>query len=137
MKKRNKFFLIGGILILVLISFWVTKNILIPANVSYNLACGSQEEVDVLLESYVISGSVTFNNSIIEGELINNIEVEIFDEDENTIKHELVHISQIERGFPSLFCSTPYQKYFSEVEAYFGEYIPNPIYNLIYWKPKI
>jgi len=128
MKKSNILLLISGILLLGFLVFWATTSIFIPANVSYNLACASQEEIDILLESYVIEGSVETK----EDEII----VTIFVEDEDVIKHEWIHVKQLESD-RIYSCSHKILRTMNEIEAYFMEDVPNPIYNLIYGEPEI
>ena len=57
-------------------------------------------------------------------------------EEEDVLKHEWVHVKQIEQD--RLYsCSHKILRRMNEIEAYFMEDVPNPIYNLIYGEPEI
>lgn len=105
------------------------KNVFYPAYLSYIVACNPvqyeliNEQLQTQGYEISIAGSVTYNESL--GLIIKY-------SDEKVLKHELIHVNQLIRGWPSLSCNYPLQKYLSEVEAYTGENFPDFIYDRIY-----
>lgn len=123
--KKLKIFLISISIILVLTL--LTIKILIPSYNSYAFVC----KEDFNRESFVVLGvtKIIINESN-EQEIIIQIKESLSGKERlRTIKHENCHKSQILRGFPSLSCSDPIQKYLSEVECYTAEYLPSFLYD--------
>lgn len=138
-KKKKKKYLFKIILfsIIMIIIFGLNSFyflIIKPSYVSYSMVCipgKSQEYADL---GYLVAGSITiiqpqeqFPKKPVEVKIDINILTN------KTIKHELCHVKQHERGYFSQECSHPYQKILSEVECYSTEYIPMKIYNLLYY----
>lgn len=130
-KISTVLFIIGTLLIISSIYSIVLK----PSYVSYSLACNPELSNKLFPNSIILGSTTTFINEYGERE----IKVEIKDtgnikKDKRTLKHELVHVSQIKRNFPLIGCNTPIQKYFAEVEAYSLEYLPDRVFYVFYDK---
>jgi len=109
--------------------FWFVPEILIPAELSVLASC-NPEEFDILQEEIgvFITGRTFINDS-------GNINIEIFfdNEKKTTLKHELVHLSQLNSSrWVLLHCGTPILKTLTEVEAYLGERLPDGIFEFFY-----
>ena len=116
------------ILSLVLIVFFILiDSIFYPSYLSVVQSCSPTYFEETYGDRYYVAGQTTLNESTQE------VEIYLVDEtDLITLKHELIHISQYNRGFPRLSCSNILSKYISEVEAYTFEKLPNRIYNWFY-----
>lgn len=130
-KISTIFFIIG----ILLISLVIYSSIIKPSYVSYLIACNPNLSEEKFPDSVILGQTTSFINE--SGEL--EIKVEVLDignikEERKTLRHELVHVSQIKRGFPSLRCSNPVQKYIAEVEAYTLENLPDNIFYIFYDK---
>lgn len=128
MKKNTENFInfLGWVATIILIIVLITE-VIIPAYNSYTVSCEIERNSDTEL---IILGSATYNHSTQE------IEVKISEglsdgKRLETIKHELIHVDQFKRGFIPT-CNTPLLVIISEMEAYIGEELPNPIFEFIY-----
>lgn len=142
MKHRNFKYLIvdclGVILAFVLILF-LLLNVFYPAYLSYAAVCDEktfiiiQEQLSEYDRELVTSGYVEIDGGgttdIIQQKIVIIIETGGIDW---VTRHELVHVNQIVRGYPSLSCKKPLQKYLGESEAYFMQHLPNFIFYRIY-----
>ena len=108
---------------IVLIGYALFKFILFPAYLSYAVICLPDGTETLSDAGYIIAGLTSLNVST------GDITVTTIDSDPMVIKHEIVHVHQINRGDIST-CDKPITFYFNEVEAYFFQYMPNFIYNL-------
>ncbi|MFW5794143.1 MAG: hypothetical protein ACOCV1_01540 [Bacillota bacterium] len=133
----NKKLIIKISIILIIIGigiFFAIQNYFLPAYHSYNTVCNPEE---INESDYVVLGETSSsfdentNKTIITISINENIDnkSKLYSD---TIKHEMCHYNQISRGFPELSCYTPIQKYFSEVECYISEDLPNWLYDFVY-----
>lgn len=111
-----------SVLVFLLIVYSI-QNIFIPANNSYQFACG---ELDLNESGIVIQGTTSTNN---EGD----IQVELFTTDKKVLKHEYCHVDQILEERIAKYCGPKY--YFNEVECYLSENFPDKIYEVFYDLP--
>jgi len=125
---KHKVFKLFLLILSLVIGYLLYTSILLPSYISYTSVC-KKEIFEEKFPTYSVEGNV----SVVKGEII----VQIIYPSERVIKHEWVHVRQLQSGFPSLSCSKPVQKYMSEIEAYSSEKLSNPIYNLVYGEPKI
>ncbi len=134
MKKGNRFLVFILIFTLIFISAWITITVLKPANLSYISSCEPERFEQEYSNDYEIAGRVIIRQSILDEEV--EVEVEIFEDDEGTIKHEWIHLKQIEDN--RLYdCEDKIMKRINEAEAYAFSQLPNAIFNIFYGKPKI
>lgn len=127
-KKMNKLTTIFLTILVIVITFILVNNIFLPSYYSYQNAC-NQEKFNETKEKLgiVVAGKTTYNTTTKK----NNITV-TYQKDIDTIKHECVHVNQFYTRPQVLTCCNPLKKYFSEVEAYTGSYLPMGIYKNIY-----
>ena len=130
MKKNNFIILHGNHLLLFVLLFFLFSDFLFWINIFY----GSYQ-------SYVLSCKTPFEevieNNLSAGyfnpdtqEIVINYECGTEEYDE-TFKHENIHYFQYINDY-SYNCDEPIKHYLNEVEAYFGESIPNFIYKKMY-----
>jgi hypothetical protein len=104
----------------------------IPAYESYAYVCHPEK---INMSNYVVLGQLNTTNDKIT--LTINEEIESDSDLYNEVyKHENCHLTQVIRGYPSRMCEDPIQKYFSEVECYIAEDLPDFIYYQIYYDIK-
>lgn len=123
-------------IILIFSIFWLTTSVLAPANRSYISSCEPERFEREFSEDFTRVGRVTLKQSIIEGEVVEEVLVEIFVDDEEVIKHEWIHVKQIEND-RIYDCEHTIRKRLNEAEAYAFEGLPNPIFNFFYGEPEI
>jgi len=128
MNNKTKKELIKGVVLIIFIgvlSLLLILNILYPAYLSYSVACGNPIEFIPFNQTIniTIAGQTTLTET---GE----IEVELFSEDKDVKKHELIHVKQFESGFPKIDCE--FSHYLAEVEAYAFEDLPDKLFIFIY-----
>lgn len=129
--------ILGIILIISIITIFLAG--IYPAYHSYMSVCSCDYQQS---ENTIITGSVQKDTVEKEnkttGDLENQSTITLTVRDDlndelykETLKHEHIHIVQHERGWlVGDYCN--YEKYFSEVEAYLGEELPDFIYIKIY-----
>lgn len=131
--EKIKTFILFIISIIVGILFYLT--ILQPSYASYYIACNPNISEEKFPNYIILGKTISLINESNERE----IKVEITDtgnekQNRKILRHELVHVSQTKRGFPSLSCSNQIQKYLAEVEAYTLENLPDNIFYIFYDK---
>jgi len=108
--------------IIIIILFGVVYfSLLVPSYLSYLASCNTEKFEEKYGDDFRIMGSTTYtptqegDGQIIEEEIIVEVEDE---EDYPVLMHEMCHVNQIKRGFPSLYCDDFIQVYISELECY-------------------
>lgn len=125
MKKIIKIF-IWIIIITLLLAL-----IFVPSYLSVRASCGENGEEFLEDLGLMIGGQVIIENIT---ETSEDIQIIIINDKPRILRHETVHVVQYKRGFPSLSCSHPVQKYLSEIEAYIFQWLPDKIF---YWMYRI
>jgi len=122
-KHRNLFLIVvmwvSIILIIFIIGYAIYNDIILPSYISTAAVC-FPEKVEkfnfIVTGEVIIRGGKNGNISDIKPE---DIQINVIEgADKRTIKHELVHVSQIIRNPENLLCSKPVAKFFTETEAY-------------------
>lgn len=121
-------------LIISVLFYLLATHILLTSYYSYQEACnpeGFKETKEKL--GLVVVGKTTFEETE-TGETNVTVEYEEFSEKQKkeTIKHECIHVYQYNTRPWVLSCDYPVRKYFSEVEAYLGQYYADGLYKFIY-----
>lgn len=128
-KISTVLFIIG----ILLISLLIYSNILMPSYASYVAVCNPSLSEKLFPNMVILGKTTSFINESGEREIkVEIIETEDKQESNKILRHELVHVSQAKRGFPSIKCSTPIQKYLAEVEANIFEKLPDKVFYIIY-----
>lgn len=118
------------VMIIVVIFLVLFKFLLLPSFLSTVMYCTPGGEELVEKKGYYLAGATihTYNETTEE----EDVEIIIIDKSPTTLKHELIHVKQIERGFPNIGCGHPIQRFIGELEAYSMQWLPQPVFDWIY-----
>lgn len=128
MKKLLKQFLILVIIVLSVIAlYWFFENIYYPSKLSYLHSCKLITDEQLNNAGYCIAGNYTDNINISLGQ----VGMFVLNPDKKTIRHELVHKIQMDRGF-FYPCSQKMWRITNEMEAYTMSNLGSKVLNFIY-----
>ena len=129
--RKTILYILFGVLFFLLVFFMFIK-VFFPAYLSYADVC-----TDIDIESkynVYIAGKVSVGNGTTgrDGTInIEDITIELYTNDPKVLRHEIVHVNQLLRGWAP-GCDKPLQKYLTEVEAYSMQYFPDKIFYIFY-----
>ena len=107
-----------------MLAFGLYKFILLPSYLSFASVCVVNGDQIVEDNGFEVVG---FTTQLSDG----NISITLLDEDIRTLKHELVHVKQINLGRP-LECSKPIRYFFGEFGANVWSYLPKFVFERTY-----
>lgn len=122
-----------NILIIISILFVLTflyYKVFQPAYFSYQSTCEPERFETTKENQDLVKGgetNVTYNNETNETE----IDIETYNKDKDTLKHELCHLTQFKRG-RIISCEIPITLYVAEVECYTTMHLRDSVFEELY-----